>query len=79
MGRANLSAFLWVQNLLDSDRVQSVWRYTGLAGDDGFLASEGGALLRADETAALIYQQRVNLPGNYGIPRLTRLGLRLNF
>ncbi len=78
---ANITAFLWVENLFDNDNVQNVWRATGLAGDDGYLSTREGELAAAANPAVwpTLYQNRTNLPGNYGIPRQTRLGLRLDF
>ena len=39
---ARVSVFLWVQNVFDSDNINDVWRFTGLADNDGFLATPGG-------------------------------------
>ena len=79
--RSSLTAFLWVQNLLDSDRVQNVYRATGLGNDDGYLATAEGqtAISSGVPIYETLYQGRVASPFNYGIPRLTRLGLRFNF
>ena len=79
--RSTLSAFLWVQNLLDVQNVQGVWRATGLPDDDGFLATPGGQqfLSSSVPTAETIYRHRNRGLGNYGIPRLTRIGFRLDF
>ena len=79
--RAAVTAFLWIENVLDADNVQSVWRATGLGDDDGFLAtSEGRTFLQnAPPAMPALYEYRTNLRSNFGIPRLTRLGLRLDF
>lgn len=78
--RASLTAFLWVENLLDSDNVVDVYRATGLANDDGYLATqEGRQLYPVGSPDELYYRLRINDPFNYGIPRTTRLGVRLNF
>lgn len=37
-----LTAFVWVQNLLDQDNVYGVYRFTGEPDEDGFLSSPGG-------------------------------------
>jgi len=80
-GDASVTAFLWIENVLDADNVQSVWRATGLGNNDGFLATtEGQAYLASGSpSTAALYDYNTNLRGNYGIPRQTRLGVRLDF
>ena len=85
-GGADFTAFLWVQNLLNSDNIFNVWRATGLASDDGFLATrQGQQFLDGRPPATTTYYRHretlVNDNGliSYGIPRLTRLGVRFNF
>ena len=79
--RTTLSAFVWVQNLLDSQNINGVWRATGLPDDDGFLSTSGGQqfLGNSDPVAESLYLHRTRSLGNYGIPRLTRIGVRLDF
>lgn len=79
--RTNLSAFIWVQNVLDSDNVFSVWRATGLPDDDGFLPTSGGETFLSGSlpVAEDLYRHRTRSLGNFGIPRLTRVGVRLDF
>ena len=79
--RSTLSAFIWVQNLLDTKNVQGVHRATGLPADDGFLSTAGGQqfLSSSVPAAETLYQHRNRRLGNYGIPRLTRIGVRLDF
>lgn len=79
--RTNLSAFIWVQNLLDADNVFGVWRATGLPDDDGFLSTPGGATFLSGSlpVAEELYRHRTRNLGNFGIPRLTRVGVRLDF
>ena len=74
-------AFVWVQNLLDQTNVNNVWRFTGLPDDDGFLATSGGRqFLEGQQIAAeTLYHHRNRSLGNVGIPRLTRIGVRLDF
>ncbi|MDX1547070.1 MAG: TonB-dependent receptor [Rhodothermales bacterium] len=78
---ANVTAFLWVQNLLDTQNVQNVWRFTGLADDDGFLATPEGQQLLTDATPVTetLYRHRNSVPTWVGIPRMTRIGVRLDF
>ncbi len=79
--RTSLSAFVWVQNLLDGQNINGVWRATGLPNDDGFLSTAGGQqfLGGADPVTETMYLHRTRSLGNYGIPRLTRIGVRLDF
>ena len=79
--RAKVSAFVWVQNVLNADNVFDVWAATGEANDDGFLATRAGEqyLQSNVPTTAALYQHRTRVLDHYGIPRLTRLGLRLRF
>jgi outer membrane receptor protein involved in Fe transport len=83
VGSANLSAFIWVQNVFDQTNINSVWRYTGLPNDDGFLATPSGIQMIANSTDPTwnreLYQHRNRVTGWVGIPRLTRIGIRLDF
>lgn len=78
-----LTAFVWVQNLFNVDNTLNAFRATGLPGEDGWRESgEGQDFLATQvvpETASFLYGVRIDDPTNYGIPRLTRLGLRVNF
>ena len=93
-GRANLNLFLNVQNLLDADNILGVFRNSGLPNTDGFLGtSTGQALMNAQdnpEAYGFHYNYFTSDPGGagaasfggpraYGLPRQTRLGLRLTF
>jgi len=75
-----LTAYLEVENLLDVDNETNVYQATGLADDDGYLDTESGLQERPIGSSGREYY-RFNLrnPGNYGIPRQTRLGFRFNF
>lgn len=79
--RTTLSAFVWIQNLLDAQNVTGVWRATGLPDDDGYLSTPGGQqfLGSSEPVAETMYLHRTRSLGNYGIPRLTRIGVRLDF
>lgn len=92
--RAKLNLFLNVQNLLDADNILGVFRNSGLPNTDGFLGTAAGqALMNAQdkpESYAFHYNYFTSDPGGagaasfggpraYGLPRQTRLGLRLTF
>lgn len=78
-----LRVFLWVQNVLNAANVLSVYRYTGSAYDDGFLASPQAKEQKdvATNTQSLVdlYNIRMVNPNNFALPRLIRLGVSLNF
>ncbi len=95
LGPAAFRGYVWVQNLLNTDQVYSVYRDTGLPDDDGFLATNPDAV-RALPTALerdafrYLYSQYVASPvvldtfgvsgGElYGLPRRIRLGVTLDF
>ncbi len=80
-GKADVTVFLWVQNVLNSDNVQNVWRFTGLPDDDGYLSTQEGQrdIDGNPEVWETLYRNRTNSAGNFGIPRQTRLGIKLNF
>ncbi len=79
--KGTVTAFLWMQNVLNTVNVQGVYRYSGLPDDDGFLSTAGGAqfLESAQPVAETLYRFRNRSLGNFGLPRLTRLGVRLDF
>ncbi len=78
---SRVTAFLWIQNLLNTVNIQNVWRYTGLPGDDGYLATAEGQQEVGNSSPfyPVAYRHRNRSLGNYGIPRLTRLGIRFDF
>ena len=78
---SSLTAFIWVENLFDQQNTQNVWRFSGLPTDDGFLSTAEGIqfLESAVPASQTYYQYRNRLLGYVGIPRLTRLGARLDF
>ena len=80
-GHSSVTAFIWIQNLLDSQNVQSVWRFSGLVDDDGFLSTPGGVqfLESAQPASEVLYQHRNRSLDNVGQPRRTRIGIRFDF
>jgi hypothetical protein len=78
-----LRLFLQVQNLFNNINVLSVFRYTGSAYDDGFITSTfaESQIRSATNAQSLVdlYNVRVVNPGNFALPRLTRLGVALYF
>ena len=81
-----LNVRITVQNIFNIQNIVSVYRYTGRPDDDGYLASaEGQKELNniADLSARQAFQDQYNVrllaPGNYGSPRIVRLGLSYSF
>ena len=80
-GAADLTLYLWVQNLFDTQNTTDVWNFTGEPDDDGFLATLGGRqfIESAVPVSETLYMHRNRIPEYVGIPRLVRLGLQVNF
>lgn len=75
--------YLWIENLLDARNVVSVFQYTGLPDDDGFLNSPQGqlAIQRQIDAQSYVDLYRALLQtqaGNFTAPRTVRLGVRFN-
>jgi hypothetical protein len=82
-GRINVTGvtvFLWVQNIFNTKIVESVYSYTGLPNDDGYLNSPQGQQVISQQVNRQsfidLYNISMNNPFNYSSPRLMRLGLR---
>jgi len=83
----NANVYLRVQNLLDTRNVANVFPFTGDPNDDGYLTSNFGVdrlndIRRSglDEQLFLeAYSWRLNVPGNFFLPRRIYLGMILDF
>jgi hypothetical protein len=79
----NLNVYLWFANILNTQNVVNVYRFTGDPQDDGYLASTRGiqdAENRLDpESFTDYYTMAEQNPFNFGIPRTIRLGIRFDF
>ncbi|MDZ4838505.1 MAG: TonB-dependent receptor plug domain-containing protein [Bacteroidota bacterium] len=78
-----LNLFVFIQNVLDAKNIVDVYKFTGLANDDGYLNSQLG---KRDASSAIdpvaFYDQysiKVNDPSNYINPRFFRVGAMLIF
>jgi outer membrane receptor protein involved in Fe transport len=91
---ATVTAFLWVENLLDSENIRGVFRSSGLATDDGFLSREAGRNWDSTQldpaSYAFHYSTFLSNPGPsiannfagtraFGAPRTVRVGVRVGF
>ncbi len=78
-----LTAFLWVENLLNQRIVDAVYQFTGLPGDDGYLNSPQGQQYISEQanTQSFIdlYKVKVDNPYNYITPRYAKLGVKMYF
>ena len=95
VGNSSLTAYLIVQNLLDTQNVLAVFRATGLPDNDGYLMTDGGRSFVSTQAdpggAAFLYDAYISGPVNiggrhtsasslmYSRPRRFRLGFALNF
>lgn len=81
-----ITPYLWIQNLFDGDNITGVWRSTGdpyttgfLKTTDGLAALESAARLGVREGYEQDYKALERDPGNFGVARQIRLGLKVNF
>ena len=74
-----ITPYLWVENLLNADNVVNVWQSTGSPTTTGFLESGNAKVLGKSELWKEDYHSLETDPTNFGIPRLIKLGLKINF
>ena len=75
-----VTPYLWVQNLTGAENVNQVWRSTGDPHTTGFLLTPDGqaAIQSNGEGYRQDYESLERDPVNFGIPRVIRLGLKVN-
>lgn len=80
-GNGNLDIYVWVQNLLNTQNVVNVYPATGSASNDGYFTTPAGQswLATYGAEAQKIYNYLVDATGNYGLPRVIRVGAKLAF
>jgi len=82
-GGLYFNAFVYVQNVLNTRDVLSVYGYTGRAGDDGYLTSAQGINYSANQVDPQsfqeLYQLRQQDINQLNSPRRIIVGLKLNF
>jgi len=80
---ANLNVYVWIINLLNTQNVLGVYRFTGVPDDDGYLAAaQYQSFINSQNSPNAFrnyYGMFVNNPFNLGAPRQIRLGVRLDF
>jgi outer membrane receptor protein involved in Fe transport len=79
----NFNLYLWVGNILNTQNINSVYRFTGVSNDDGYLAAaQYQPLINSQNDPDAFrnyYSMYVNNPFNLGVPRTIRLGLKFDF
>jgi hypothetical protein len=75
-----VTPYLWIQNLTGGENVNRVWRSSGDPNTTGFLNTAEGraAILSNGEGYRQDYESLERDPINFGIPRVIRLGLKVN-
>ncbi|MFC2103590.1 TonB-dependent receptor domain-containing protein [Bacteroidota bacterium] len=81
IGNFYITPYIWIENLLDTDNSVDVWRSTGDPYTTGWLNDPDaqGTIQQRGEGYVKDYQTLEKRPRNFGIPRLIKLGLKLNF
>jgi hypothetical protein len=81
IGNFYLTPYVVIENLLDSDNIVGVWRSTGSPYTTGWLndADAQGVIGQRGQGYVKDYETLEKDPNNFGIPRLIKLGLKLNF
>lgn len=83
IGNIGIIPYVWIQNLFDRENFVDVWDSTGRPDNTAFLdtpAGEQAALGSYDpEGYKMDYKALEKDPTNYGLPRIIRLGLRVDF
>ncbi|MCA0389404.1 MAG: TonB-dependent receptor [Bacteroidetes bacterium] len=78
-----LTPYLWIENLLDSDNPVSVYQSSGDPYTTGWINTLEGQRTAASTPNPAIYKSDYRAfernPGNFGIPRLIKLGFKVNF
>lgn len=79
----SMNVYLQVFNVLNSLNVRSVYRFTGSASDDGYLTdtrflNDIESTLDAQSFSEQ-YSMKINNPGNFNLPRRTRIGVMVTF
>ena len=76
-----ITPYVWVNNLFNAKNAVSVWRSTGSPETTGFLATAEGKTYAAQNGQNWVYDYEAleRNPGNFGPPRLIKLGVKMNF
>ena len=79
----NMNIYLQMFNVFNSLNVRSIYRFTGVADDDAYLTDatyQNDIQAKLDEQSFREqYSMKINNPGNYNLPRRTRVGVMVTF
>lgn len=81
----SLGVFCVVKNALNNQSVQSVYNFSGLPNNDGYLTTQAGQnwvndySIGSPALGEQLYTSRITSPGRYGSPRQVQIGLRVDF
>jgi hypothetical protein len=79
----NVNVYFWIGNLLNTRNINSVYRFTGIPEDDGYLAAaQYQPLINSQNDPNAFrnyYGMYVDTPFNLGVPRTIRLGVKFDF
>ena len=79
----NVNVYFWINNLLNTRNINSVYRFTGIPDDDGYLAAaQYQPLINSQNDPNAFrnyYGMYVDNPFNLGVPRTIRLGVKFDF
>lgn len=80
IGDLLITPYLWIQNVFDNDNVTAVWRSSGSPYTTNFLNTADGqaAIANNGEGYKLDYEALERNPDNFGLPRVIRLGLKVD-
>jgi outer membrane receptor protein involved in Fe transport len=81
VGNFYITPYVWIENLLDTENAVNVWRSTGSPYTTNWLNDPDAqsTIQQQGEGYAKDYETLEKDPQNFGIPRLIKLGLKLNF
>ena len=72
----NMNLYLWIGNILNTQNINSVYRFTGVSNDDGYLAAaQYQPLINSQNNPDFsrnYYSMYVDNPFNLGVPRTIR-------
>lgn len=79
--KLSVTPYVWIENVFDAANPVSVYRSTGDAYSTGFLSTPEGQKLIQDRgiNFKYDYESLERNPFNFGIPRLIKVGLKVNF
>lgn len=83
VGPAYITPYVWIENLLNAENAVTVWRSTGNPYSTAWLSTPSGVDYVAGtpypELTKDDYESLERNPFNFGIPRLIKLGVKVNF